>query len=169
MTTRTAAEVIQMAQDNNIDMIDLKFVDVPGTMQHLTIPTVELTPELFVEGTGFDGSSIRGFQAIHESDMLLVPDPVARLEHDQSPVAERPLVDVADRGTAWHRLEIGEPCPEFLVALVPVGESKPLGVQGAFDLLLATDMSRHDARTCRRIIHEDTPFVNNAGYYFVSS
>ena len=75
MTTRSAAEVIQLAAELNIDMIDLKFVDVPGTMQHLSIPTSELTPELFEEGTGFDGSSIRGFQAIHESDMLLVPDP----------------------------------------------------------------------------------------------
>ena len=75
MTTRSAAEVIQLAAELNIDMIDLKFVDVPGTMQHLSIPTIELTPELFEEGTGFDGSSIRGFQAIHESDMLLVPDP----------------------------------------------------------------------------------------------
>ena len=75
MTTRSAAEVIQLAAELNIDMIDLKFVDVPGTMQHLSIPTSELTPELFDEGTGFDGSSIRGFQAIHESDMLLVPDP----------------------------------------------------------------------------------------------
>ncbi len=75
MTTRSASEVIELAAERNIDMIDLKFVDVPGTMQHLTIPTSELTPELFEEGTGFDGSSIRGFQPIHESDMLLVPDP----------------------------------------------------------------------------------------------
>ena len=75
MTTRSAAEVIELAAERKIDMIDLKFVDVPGTMQHLTIPTSELTPELFEEGTGFDGSSIRGFQPIHESDMLLVPDP----------------------------------------------------------------------------------------------
>ena len=75
MPTRSAAEVIQLAAERNIDMIDLKFVDLPGTMQHLSMPTSELTPELFEEGTGFDGSSIRGFQAIHESDMLLVPDP----------------------------------------------------------------------------------------------
>jgi glutamine synthetase len=56
-------------------MVDLKMVDLPGTMQHLTIPIGELTEELFTEGTGFDGSSIRGFQSIDESDMLLVPDP----------------------------------------------------------------------------------------------
>jgi len=72
---KTPAEVIEFARENNIDMVDLKLVDVPGTMQHLTIPVGQLTEELFAEGTGFDGSSIRGFQAIDESDMLLVPDP----------------------------------------------------------------------------------------------
>ena len=71
----TPADVIQFANDNKVDMVDLKFVDVLGTLQHVSIPTIELTPELFEEGTGFDGSSIRGFQSIHESDMLLVPDP----------------------------------------------------------------------------------------------
>ena len=73
--TRTAADVIQFAKDSGVEIIDLKFTDVPGTLQHLGIPLSELTPELFEEGTGFDGSSIRGFQAIEESDMLLVPDP----------------------------------------------------------------------------------------------
>ncbi len=72
---RTPAEVIAFAKENNIKMIDLKFVDVPGTMQHVTVPIGELTEDLFAEGTGFDGSSIRGFQTIDESDMLLVPDP----------------------------------------------------------------------------------------------
>ncbi len=74
-TKRTPQEVIQLARENGVQMVDLKFTDMPGTLQHLTIPVGELTPELFSEGTGFDGSSIRGFQAIHESDMLLVPDP----------------------------------------------------------------------------------------------
>ena len=70
----TPSEAIQLAKDNNIQMIDLKFTDLPGTLQHLSVPIGELTEELFAEGTGFDGSSIRGFQTIDESDMLLVPD-----------------------------------------------------------------------------------------------
>ena len=74
-TNRTAADVIQMARENKVDMVDLKFTDVPGTLQHLSLPMSELTLDLFEEGTGFDGSSIRGFQTIDESDMLLVPDP----------------------------------------------------------------------------------------------
>ena len=72
---RTAAEVIEFAAENNIQMVDLKFTDVPGTLQHLTIPVEEMNTDLFELGTGFDGSSIRGFQTIDESDMLLVPDP----------------------------------------------------------------------------------------------
>ena len=72
---KTPAEVIEFAKENNIDMVDLKFMDVPGTLQHLTVPVGQLTEELFEKGTGFDGSSIRGFQSIDESDMLLVPDP----------------------------------------------------------------------------------------------
>ena len=77
MTTAklTPTDVIQLAHDNSVQMVDLKFADVPGTLQHLSLPVSELNLDLFENGTGFDGSSIRGFQAIHESDMLLVPDP----------------------------------------------------------------------------------------------
>jgi glutamine synthetase len=56
-------------------MVDLRFTDLPGTWQHFSMPARELTEELFEEGIGFDGSSIRGFQEIHESDMILLPDP----------------------------------------------------------------------------------------------
>jgi glutamine synthetase len=55
--------------------VDLRFIDMPGIWQHFSIPVSELTEDLFKEGIGFDGSSIRGFQAINESDMLLFPDP----------------------------------------------------------------------------------------------
>ena len=71
---KTPAEVIGFAKQNNIKMVDLKLADLLGTTQHITIPVEEMTEELFKEGTGFDGSSIRGFQPIDESDMLLVPD-----------------------------------------------------------------------------------------------
>ncbi len=70
----TPADVIKLAQDEGIEIIDLKFTDLPGTLHHVGIPPNELTEDLFAEGTGFDGSSIRGFQTIDESDMLLVPD-----------------------------------------------------------------------------------------------
>ena len=68
------SEIINFCQQRDIQMIDLKFCDLLGTLQHFSIPLTELDEKLFTEGTGFDGSSIRGFQSIHESDMLLLPD-----------------------------------------------------------------------------------------------
>ncbi len=73
--TRTVAEALELARDAQVAIVDLRFTDLPGTWQHFSIPAGELSSELFVDGIGFDGSSIRGFQHIHESDMLLLPDP----------------------------------------------------------------------------------------------
>jgi glutamine synthetase len=72
---QTAAEVIEFATERGVEMVDLKFVDLPGTWQHMTLPLSALDVGDFDSGLGFDGSSIRGFQEIHESDMLLIPDP----------------------------------------------------------------------------------------------
>jgi glutamine synthetase len=71
----TAKEVLELAKKHKAVMVDLKFVDFPGTWQHFTIPIEELTDNVFTEGSGFDGSSIRGWQAINNSDMMVVPDP----------------------------------------------------------------------------------------------
>jgi glutamine synthetase len=60
---------------SGVEVVDLRFCDLPGLMQHFSVPAHELTEEAFAEGFGFDGSSIRGFQTIDESDMLLIPDP----------------------------------------------------------------------------------------------
>jgi len=71
----TPNEVIAFAKEKEIKIVDLKFIDLPGIWQHFSLPVSELTEELFEEGIGFDGSSIRGFQKIQESDMILFPDP----------------------------------------------------------------------------------------------
>ena len=68
-------DVLAFAKENKTEIVDLKFVDLPGLWQHFSITTSELSEDLFENGIGFDGSSIRGFQAINESDMLLFPDP----------------------------------------------------------------------------------------------
>ncbi len=70
-----AREVIDRAGEVGVQVVDFKFVDLPGLWQHFSIPVKDLTEDLFAEGIGFDGSSIRGFKKIHESDMLLMPDP----------------------------------------------------------------------------------------------
>lgn len=69
------ADVISLAKENRARMLDLKFLDFPGLWQHTTFPIHRLTEELFEDGAGFDGSSIRGWQPIHASDMLIIPDP----------------------------------------------------------------------------------------------
>ena len=75
MEQRSAAEVVRLAQDEGIEIVDFRFCDLPGLMQHFSVPVNQLTEEAFEEGYGFDGSSIRGFQEIQESDMILLPDP----------------------------------------------------------------------------------------------
>src|SRR5438132_10547760 len=70
----TGKEVIKFIKDEGIQIVDLKFVDMPGLWQHFSVSAREFEEDAFTEGVGFDGSSIRGFQAINESDMLLIPD-----------------------------------------------------------------------------------------------
>ncbi|MBI3805744.1 MAG: type I glutamate--ammonia ligase [Nitrospirae bacterium] len=71
----TPKEVLEFAKKNKVEMVDFKFVDFLGSWQHFGTPIGEFTEKIFEEGSGFDGSSIRGWQAINESDMLAVPDP----------------------------------------------------------------------------------------------
>ena len=66
-------EVLEFAKKNKVQMVDLKFVDLLGTWQHFSIPVEELTEGLFKDGSGLDGSSIRGWKAINDSDLLMVP------------------------------------------------------------------------------------------------
>lgn len=66
--------VLDLIKQRNIQVVDVKFCDLPGTWQHFSIPASTLDEAMVNEGLGFDGSSIRGFQAINESDMLLMPD-----------------------------------------------------------------------------------------------
>lgn len=70
-----AQDVMKLIKDKGVQAIDLRFVDLPGLWQHFTVSAKEFSADVFDEGIGFDGSSIRGFQQIHESDMLLFPDP----------------------------------------------------------------------------------------------
>ncbi len=71
---KTPAEIRSYCEHHGIRIADLKFTDLPGTLQHFSIPATELSDDVFSEGLGFDGSSIRGFQSIDESDMMLVAD-----------------------------------------------------------------------------------------------
>src|SRR5438552_4382239 len=76
-TGTSPADVIRRAKEAGVQIVDVRFTDLPGTWQHFSIPLKELEEDTFTDGLGFDGSSIRGFQAINESDMLLLPDPAS--------------------------------------------------------------------------------------------
>ena len=73
----SAREVVRRINDEGIEFLDLKFVDLLGTLQHLTLPAEMVDEALFRNGMAFDGSSVRGFTRINQSDMLLIPDPAS--------------------------------------------------------------------------------------------
>ncbi|OHD70715.1 MAG: type I glutamate--ammonia ligase [Spirochaetes bacterium RBG_16_49_21] len=72
---KTPKEVLDLIKKESVEIVDLRFMDFPGIWQHFTVPIAEIDEGAFENGLGFDGSSIRGWQAINESDMLVKPDP----------------------------------------------------------------------------------------------
>jgi glutamine synthetase len=84
-------EVLKFAEKNGVEMVDFKFCDFPGTWQHFATPVSELEEEIFEDGLGFDGSSIRGWKAINASDMLVIPDPKTAV---MDPFTERPTLSL---------------------------------------------------------------------------
>jgi len=94
---KAARDVLRMVEEKGIQIIDLKFNDLPGLWQHFSIPATELLEmddivrSIWVDGIGFDGSSIRGFQKIQESDMILIPDPSTAIV---DPVCEVPTLSL---------------------------------------------------------------------------
>ncbi len=91
MSPQTPKEVVDLCKANGIGIVDIKFTDPLGTMQHFSITIAEFTEDTFEKGLGFDGSSIRGFKHIHESDMLLIPDPTSAYV---DPIYEHPTLSI---------------------------------------------------------------------------
>ncbi|KAA3647717.1 MAG: type I glutamate--ammonia ligase [Chloroflexi bacterium] len=87
----TAKEVLAYAEKRNLSIVDFKFIDLLGRWHHFAMPIHALEESMFVDGLGFDGSSIRAFQDIHESDMILMPDPTTAVV---DPVAELPTLSL---------------------------------------------------------------------------
>lgn len=77
MTDKSSSieNILTYIKNNKIKFVDFKFMDFPGQWQHFTVPVNQLSEKSFIEGFGFDGSSMRGWKAINESDMLIIPDP----------------------------------------------------------------------------------------------
>ncbi len=111
MKNETIENVFRLIEKHNVKMVDLKFMDLPGQWQHFSVPVHELTEKSFEEGFGFDGSSIRGWKSINESDMLVIPDPTTAFI---DPFIEVPTIslicDVYDPVTR----EKYERCPRYI-------------------------------------------------------
>ena len=84
----TVNEILELIRNKGIEAVDFRFMDFPGLWQHFTIPAAGLDESTFTDGLGFDGSSMRGWKGIAESDMLVVPDPTtAWISRKQSKVS----------------------------------------------------------------------------------
>jgi glutamine synthetase len=85
----TPTEVLEFAKSQGARQVDIRFTDLPGLSQHVSYPIQQLSPGAFEEGFGIDGSSIRGWAVINESDMLLIPDPATAF---MDPFFETPTI-----------------------------------------------------------------------------
>ena len=106
-----ADEVLKFIGDNKVEFVDVRFCDLPGTVQHFTVPVESFDGKVFTDGLMFDGSSIRGFQQIHESDMLLLPDPATAV---LDPFRQHPTLNltffVHDGQLSFYALELMTGC-----------------------------------------------------------
>src|ERR1700752_5341218 len=85
-------DLLKAIKDEKVQMIDLRFTDLPGVWQHFSVPPSAVNVDALEEGIGFDGSSIRGFQDIQESDMFVVPDPPTAFLDPFSPATTLVLI-----------------------------------------------------------------------------
>jgi len=153
----TPQEVLKMIQDQNIQVIDLKFIDTPGIWQHLTVYQNQIDESSFTDGVPFDGSSIRGWKAINESDMAMVPDPK----------------------TAWIDPFMEEPTLSLICSIQEPRTGEPYSrdprsiAQKAIDYLISTGIgdTAFFGPEAEFFIFDDVRFdqTQNSGYYYVDS
>jgi glutamine synthetase len=153
----TAQEVLKMIQDQNIQVIDLKFIDTPGIWQHLTVYQNQIEESSFTDGVAFDGSSIRGWKAINESDMAMVPDPK----------------------TAWIDPFMKEPTLSLICSIIEPRTGEPYSrdprsiAQKAIDYLISSGIgdTAFFGPEAEFFIFDDVRFdqTQNSAYYFVDS
>ncbi len=100
----TPEDVLQFAGEHGAKIVDFKFVDLPGTWQHFSVPLRELEVDTFIEGKAFDGSSVHGFQTIDTSDMLIIPDANTAIMDPFTTVPTLSLVcNIAHPGPGGHK------------------------------------------------------------------
>ena len=150
-------EVLEFAKKNKVLIVDLKFVDLIGTWQHFSIPMEELNEGVFKDGSGLDGSSIRGWKAINNSDMLMVPDPTTACLDPFSAVPTLSLVcNVVDPITRENYDRdpryIAQKAEKYLQG-TKIGDTSYWGPEAEFFIF---DQARYDQ-------------TGHSGYYFIDS
>ncbi len=153
----TPQEILEWIQRDKIQMIDLKFIDTPGTWQHLTLFHDMIDESSFSEGVAFDGSSIRGWKAINDSDMAMVPDP----------------------DTAWIDPFMAEPTLSMICSIIEPRTGQPYSrdprsiAQKAIDYLQATGIGDNAffGPEAEFFLFDDVRYdqTQNSGYYYVDS
>jgi glutamine synthetase len=157
MKNEAIENIFKIVKEHKIKMVDLKFMDFPGQWQHFSVPVHELTESSFEEGFGFDGSSIRGWKSINESDMLVIPDPTTAFIDPFIEVPTLSLIcDVYDPVTK----EKYERCPRYIA-------------QKAEAYLKSTGIAdtAYFGPEAEFFIFDDVRFDQNAheGYYHIDS
>jgi glutamine synthetase len=154
---KTAADVLNWIERDNIELIDLKFIDMPGIWQHLTLHRSQIDESSFTDGVAFDGSSIRGWKSINESDMTMVLDPTTAWI---DPFMEIPTLSVI---CSIKEPRTGQPynrCPRVIA-------------QKAVDYLKSTGLgdTAFFGPEAEFFIFEDVRFeqAENRGYYYLDS
>jgi glutamine synthetase len=153
----TPNEILSQIKEKGIKMIDLKFIDMPGIWQHLTLYFDQIDEDSFISGVPFDGSSIRGWKAINESDMAMVPDP----------------------DSAWIDPFMAEPTLSLICSIIEPRTGEPYSrcprviAQKALDYLKGTgigDMA-YFGPEAEFFVFDDVRFDQReyAGYYYVDS
>jgi glutamine synthetase len=154
---QTPQEALNYIKENKIQIVDLKFIDMPGIWQHLSLYHDQIDETAFTDGVPFDGSSIRGWKAINESDMTMVIDPT----------------------TAWMDPFMAEPTISFICSIKEPRTGEPYSrcprtiAQKAIDYLLTTGLgdTAFFGPEAEFFIFDDVRFdqTQNSGYYYVDS
>ena len=154
---QTPQEALNYVKENKIQIVDLKFIDMPGIWQHLSLYHDQIDETAFTDGVPFDGSSIRGWKAINESDMTMVIDPT----------------------TAWMDPFMAEPTISFICSIKEPRTGEPYSrcprtiAQKAIDYLLSTGLgdTAFFGPEAEFFIFDDVRFdqTQNSGYYYVDS
>ncbi|MEG4585222.1 type I glutamate--ammonia ligase [Microcoleus sp. MOSTC5] len=154
---QTPQEALNYIKENKIQIVDLKFIDMPGIWQHLSLYHDQIDETAFTDGVPFDGSSIRGWKAINESDMTMVIDPT----------------------TAWIDPFMAEPTISFICSIKEPRTGEPYSrcprtiAQKAIDYLLSTGLgdTAFFGPEAEFFIFDDVRFdqTQNSGYYYVDS